>query len=124
MTNDDRLYRLEAKVDYLFRHLGIDPDVALMEPGFGLPSSDDDFSSLPQDGFSSSQDGFSSSQGGFSSSTQGGFSPSLQDRLPSSFHDALNRGKLIEAIKIYRSATGVGLKEAKDAVDAMARNRR
>jgi ribosomal L7/L12-like protein len=117
MTNDDRLYRLEAKVDYLFRHLGIDPDVALMEPGFGLPSSDDDFSSLPQDGFSSSQ-------GGFSSSPQGGFSPSLQDRLPSSFHDALNRGKLIEAIKIYRSATGVGLKEAKDAVDAMARNRR
>jgi len=29
-------------------------------------------------------------------------------------------GKMIEAIKAYRTATGVGLKEAKDAVDALA----
>jgi ribosomal protein L7/L12 len=27
---------------------------------------------------------------------------------------------LVQAIKIYREATGVGLKEAKDAVDAIA----
>ena len=28
-------------------------------------------------------------------------------------------GKLINAIKLYREQTGVGLKEAKDAVEAM-----
>ena len=30
------------------------------------------------------------------------------------------RGKLINAIKLYREQTGVGLKEAKDAVEGMA----
>jgi ribosomal protein L7/L12 len=43
------------------------------------------------------------------------------DGLPMSFYDALRRGKKIQAIKIYREATGVGLKQAKDAVDAMVR---
>jgi ribosomal protein L7/L12 len=33
--------------------------------------------------------------------------------------DALRAGNKIEAIKLYRAATGLGLKEAKDAVDAM-----
>jgi ribosomal protein L7/L12 len=33
--------------------------------------------------------------------------------------NALRRGNKIEAIKIYREMTGVGLKEAKDAVEAM-----
>ena len=42
------------------------------------------------------------------------------DALPSALYDAIARGKLIQAIKIYRETTGVGLKEAKDAVDAMA----
>jgi hypothetical protein len=32
---------------------------------------------------------------------------------------ALARGRQIEAIKLYREATGVGLKEAKDFVDAL-----
>jgi hypothetical protein len=41
--------------------------------------------------------------------------------LPASFNEALARGKTIEAIKIYREATGAGLKEAKDAVEAMGR---
>jgi ribosomal protein L7/L12 len=41
--------------------------------------------------------------------------------LPMSFYEALRRGKKIQAIKIYREATGVGLKQAKDAVEAMAR---
>ena len=35
--------------------------------------------------------------------------------------DALNTGNLILAIKNYRAHTGVGLKEAKDAVEALAR---
>jgi ribosomal protein L7/L12 len=40
--------------------------------------------------------------------------------LPPSFHMALTQGKKIEAIKIYREATGASLKEAKNAVDSMA----
>ena len=32
-------------------------------------------------------------------------------------------GRMIEAIKAYREATGAGLKEAKDAVEAWQRNR-
>ena len=32
-------------------------------------------------------------------------------------HDALRRGNKIEAIKIYRELTGVGLAEAKQAID-------
>jgi ribosomal protein L7/L12 len=32
---------------------------------------------------------------------------------------ALDAGKTIEAIRLYRAATGVGLKEAKHAIDAM-----
>jgi hypothetical protein len=35
----------------------------------------------------------------------------------------LENGKKIDAIKAYRKQTGAGLKEAKDAVDAMARER-
>lgn len=34
-------------------------------------------------------------------------------------HAALSAGQLIQAIKVYREATGEGLKEAKDAVEAM-----
>jgi hypothetical protein len=37
----------------------------------------------------------------------------------SQLSEALFRGRKIEAIKIYKEATGLGLKEAKDAVDAL-----
>ena len=40
---------------------------------------------------------------------------------PPAVLDALRRGKTIEAIKAYRAATGVGLKEAKDYVDELRR---
>ncbi|MDX2014392.1 MAG: ribosomal protein L7/L12 [Myxococcaceae bacterium] len=36
-------------------------------------------------------------------------------------HDLLRAGRKIEAIKRYRELTGVGLKEAKDAVEALER---
>ena len=36
---------------------------------------------------------------------------------PSGVMEAIQAGDLIEAIKIYRMATGVGLAEAKDAVE-------
>ncbi|MGA8114089.1 MAG: ribosomal protein L7/L12 [Actinocatenispora sp.] len=35
----------------------------------------------------------------------------------------LENGRKIEAIKVYRAQTGVGLKQAKDAVEAIARQR-
>jgi ribosomal protein L7/L12 len=80
MSQDDRLVRLERKVDYLFQRMGIDPSAAFALDGFG-----------PGDG------------------------------LPESFHEALALGKTLQAIKIYRDVTGAGLKEAKDAVQAMTR---
>ena len=46
----------------------------------------------------------------------GGFPGSLEDRiLP-----LLQSGEKIEAIKLYRQKTGLGFKEAKDAVEALA----
>ena len=39
-------------------------------------------------------------------------------QLPPDVIDALQRGQVIEAIKRLRQATGLGLKQAKDAVDA------
>lgn len=41
-------------------------------------------------------------------------------QLPPDAVAALARGRMIEAVKIVRAATGLGLKEAKDAVDAYA----
>lgn len=38
--------------------------------------------------------------------------------LPAEVLEALHQGQTIEAIKLLRQATGLGLKEAKDAVDA------
>jgi hypothetical protein len=41
--------------------------------------------------------------------------------VPPAVADALRRGNKIEAIKRYREATAVGLKEAKDFVEAVQR---
>lgn len=41
--------------------------------------------------------------------------------VPAAVADAVQRGQKIEAIKLYRTATGVGLKEAKDCVEEIAR---
>ena len=40
--------------------------------------------------------------------------------LPPKVLEALRRGQMIEAIKLLRASTGLGLKEAKDWVDAHA----
>jgi ribosomal protein L7/L12 len=42
-------------------------------------------------------------------------------RLPPEALQALARGQQIEAIRLLREATGLGLKEAKDAIDAHLR---
>ena len=70
-----RIVRLEAQVEFLFKHLGVN-----MNP-----------------------DG----------------SPAVDPRII----DALKKNNLIEAIKIYREKTGVGLAEAKAAVEEINKRR-
>ena len=43
------------------------------------------------------------------------------DEVSGEVIDLLRQGRKIDAIKVYRAETGVGLKEAKDAVDAVER---
>ncbi|WP_432840731.1 ribosomal protein L7/L12 [Dactylosporangium sp. CA-092794] len=43
--------------------------------------------------------------------------------VPAGVLQELVSGRKIQAIKLYREATGAGLKEAKDAVDALAQQR-
>ncbi|MDB5806687.1 MAG: hypothetical protein JWN73_4009 [Betaproteobacteria bacterium] len=43
--------------------------------------------------------------------------------LPQQVLDALHRGEMIKATKLLRTATGLGLKEAKDILDAYERGR-
>jgi ribosomal protein L7/L12 len=45
----------------------------------------------------------------------------LRESLPQDAIQALERGNKIEAIKHYRAATGVGLKEAKDFIEEVQR---
>jgi ribosomal protein L7/L12 len=49
------------------------------------------------------------------------FRPGGTPPSPGTIDDLLRGGQKIEAIKQYRAMHGVGLKEAKDAVDARAR---
>jgi len=44
--------------------------------------------------------------------------PTPASALPAVARSALQRGQVLEAIKLTREATGLGLKEAKDLVDA------
>jgi Ribosomal protein L7/L12 C-terminal domain len=67
----DRLSRVEAKIDALLKHSGVQFD----------PLGD----------------------------------------VPTAVRDALSRGEKIEAIRMYREATGAGLKEAKDAIEELQR---
>jgi ribosomal protein L7/L12 len=45
--------------------------------------------------------------------------PNSDPTLSPQIQDALRRGNKIEAIKIYRELTGVGLAEAKQAIDRL-----
>lgn len=48
--------------------------------------------------------------------------PNSDPSLSPQIQDALRRGNKIEAIKIYRELTGVGLAEAKDAIERAERS--
>jgi ribosomal protein L7/L12 len=93
MSNDDgeRLARLEYKVDYLITYLGLDP----ADVAAGRMPSAGRLDVAPT---------------------------SELDGAPlGPVYEAVRRGKKIQAIKLYREATGAGLAAAKDAVDQIAR---
>jgi hypothetical protein len=46
-----------------------------------------------------------------------------EPEAPAGVLEELLAGRKIQAIKVYREATGVGLKDAKDAVELLARRR-
>lgn len=53
----------------------------------------------------------------------GGPWPQLSDAQLEAIVTELKQGRKIQAIKLLREATGMGLKEAKDGVEALARQR-
>jgi ribosomal protein L7/L12 len=113
MTPEDqlRLARLENQVGYLLRHLGISPEQAAGQPvsTFGNPADVFGAPAVPQP-----------------QPVAGPLAPSGPGD-PASYPEvvnALQRGKMIEAIKLYRERTGLGLREAKAACDAAARTLR
>lgn len=56
---------------------------------------------------------------GLASPSPSAASSGVSDQGLEAVKDAMRRGKKIEAIKLYRELKGVGLKEAKDAVESM-----
>jgi hypothetical protein len=106
MDTERRMARLEEQVAMLCRHLGLNGTEKYMPPPPLLPPPPGG----PED---------------FVPGARPAAVPGAQDpRLPPAFFTALENQKLIQAIKIYREATGAGLKEAKDRVDEMAGRRK
>ncbi len=103
----DRVTRLERQVSYLLQHLGIDPEQAA---GAAPPGSV----------FASPADVFGAPQACEAPSG----SPIGGGQYPPELVSLVQQRKLIPAIKMYREMTGIGLKEAKDAVDALDRQLR
>jgi hypothetical protein len=104
----DRIGRLERQVAYLLRHLGIDPDVAAgQSAGSTFASPADIFGTVP-----GAPPAFAAASAPATAAPAG---------YPPEFLDAIQRGKLINAIKIYRQLTGASLTEAKSAVEKIAR---
>jgi len=51
-------------------------------------------------------------------------SPPISDQQVSALSTCVLKGRKIEAIKLYREMTGLGLQEAKDAIDEMEKSLR
>jgi hypothetical protein len=118
-----RINRLEQQVAYLLRHLGLDADAGT-GPAFGAASSSA-FASEPASAFGSPADIF----GAPAAPAAPPVPPppaaaATGPAYPAGLEAALDRGRMIEAIKIYREWSGVGLAEAKAAVEQISRQRR
>jgi ribosomal protein L7/L12 len=132
---ENRVARLERQVAFMLLHLGLDPDLAAagQKSTFGSPA--DIFGTQPA-GFAAAQADFAAAQAGFAAppvpppaappaapwAAPG--APEPADDIPPALRSAIERGKMIEAIKIYRQMTGLGLDEAKRAVEEMGRRQR
>lgn len=104
--DDLRLTRLESQVAYLLARLGIDPATAAGDwsaegPLNSGPLPGDFLDPIPR---------------------PGPVGPLAAGEIPPQIADLLQRRKPIQAIKMYRELTGVSLKDAKTAVDGMARD--
>jgi Ribosomal protein L7/L12 C-terminal domain len=118
----ERIARLEYQVGRLYQHLGLDPNPTdappapfggAPVPAFGAPAP---AYGQPAPAYGAPAPAYAQSDPAADPAYGAG------PVFPPSFADALRTGKLIQAIKIYREVTGVGLKEAKEAVEALARN--
>lgn len=100
-----RLARIERRLRLITDHMGIQDAGALPSDPLGVPSSARTVIAAPP---------------------QAPPTP-MPAPVPAAagdgIDDLLARGRKIQAIKLYREQTGVGLKEAKDAVEARARLR-
>ena len=92
----ERLTRLETLMNLVLQRLGIDPNDAIRDP-YGVSA----------DPYKGSANPYNAPAG-----------PSEQIKA------LIMQGKKIEAIKLYREQTGLGLKQAKDYVDALERQMR
>lgn len=90
-----RIERLEYAVDVLCRRLGLNPEALLGSRSAPSPISD----AVPP---------------GYPAPARPG-----APALPAEFYSLISQGKKIQAIKMYRELTGVGLKQAKDFVDGI-----
>jgi hypothetical protein len=109
-----RIERLEQQVALLYQHLGLNGREEYLPPAPFLPpppvpgEPQDMMIAIPGD-----------------PGMPLGAQPQYADpRLPPEFYVALQSGRMINAIKIYREVTGAGLKDAKDQVEAMAGKRK
>jgi hypothetical protein len=124
-----RIERLERQVAYLLRHLGIDPDVAA-SPASGsvFGSAADLFGAppAPPQPFAAEPQPFAAEPQPFAAEAQPAGAQPLPatPAYPADLVSAVERGDQIAAIKAYRQWTGVGLREAKAAVEAMVRGGR
>jgi hypothetical protein len=141
MNSDElaRLARTERQVAFLFQHFGLDPAAAdstsaAPASGFGLTPADT-FGISPAETFSAPvtagyapppAPGYAAQPApGYAAQPAPGFPapPAAVDLGASpAVLAAIASGKLIVAIKLYRELTGMGLKEAKLAVEAIQRN--
>jgi hypothetical protein len=112
-----RIERLERQVAYLLRHLGIDPDVAASPASGSVFGSAADLFGAPP----APPQPFAAEPQPFPAEPQ---PLPATPAYPADLVSAVERGDQIAAIKAYRQWTGVGLREAKAAVEAMVRGGR
>jgi hypothetical protein len=103
-----RLARLERQVDYLLQHFGIDADLAAGEMAGSSP-------------FGSPGDIFGAPAVIVPPVRGPAMSTPAASPYPPELTAAIARGDKIRAIKICREVTGVGLREAKTAVETLER---